>query len=443
MKHRERLIKGTALNFIAVGFNQGSTLIANIIVARILLKQSFGEYAMVLSTLLTAAALSQLATGYTAAKYIAEYRSSDPQRAGRIMGLCALVSALMAGAGALLLVGLAPWLANHMLKAPHLSSALMIGAGFLFFSSINGYQTGALSGLEAYAGLAKAGVASGIVAVAAISLGALAGGLNGALAGLSISSFVRCAIHNQWLRLENRRQGIIPIYKGSLSREKTIVLKFSLPAALAGFYTLPMIWLANSLLVRQPGGYGEMALFSAANNLRILVLFLPNVMNSVGLSVLNNEKAKGNVVHYHRVFRSNVLYIFFVSLGGVLFMGFCGRPILQFFGKDFVAGHFLLWILLVASLVEGLSIALYQYIQANAKIWQSFFMINIPREAFLVVGAYCLVQSYGGVGLAWAFLGSTVLGFFSHFSLVAILYRKESLNSADKNLESLKRGLGK
>jgi O-antigen/teichoic acid export membrane protein len=50
---QDRLIKGTALNLIAVAFNQGSTLIVNIIVARILMKQSFGEYAMVQSTLLT------------------------------------------------------------------------------------------------------------------------------------------------------------------------------------------------------------------------------------------------------------------------------------------------------------------------------------------------------------------------------------------------------
>jgi len=142
MRLRDRLIKGTALNLIAVGFNQGSTLIANIIVARILMKQGFGEYAMVQSTLLTVAVLSQLATGYTALKYIAEFRSSDPERAGRIMGLCALVSALMAGVGTLLLIAMAPWLAGAMLKAPHLAVALMIGSVFLFFSAINGYQTG-------------------------------------------------------------------------------------------------------------------------------------------------------------------------------------------------------------------------------------------------------------------------------------------------------------
>lgn len=425
MRIRDRLIKGTAMNLIAVAFNQGSTLIVNIIVARILMKQSFGEYAMVQSTLLTVATISQLATGYTASKYIAEYRSNDTERAGRILGLCALVSVLMAGLGAFLLIVMAPWLAGGMLKAPHLAFALIIGSGFLFFSSINGYQIGALSGLEAYGNLAKAGVASGIVAVAAISLGAWWGGLNGTLIGLSISALVRCAIHNRWLRFESRVQGIKPRYRGSLSQEKAIIHNFALPAAIAGCYMMPMVWLATSFLVRQPGGYGEMALYSAANNLRILVLFLPNVMNSVGLSVLNNEKAKGDIANYNRVFRSNVQHIFLVSLGGVLVMGIFGQPILRLFGKDFGAGHFLLWLLLVASLFESLSIALYQYVQSQAKMWPAFFSITVPREAFLVMAAYFLVKSYGGAGLAAAYLGSTILGLIFQFSLVAMLYRKD------------------
>lgn len=429
---RDRLIKGTTLNLIAVVFNQGSTLIANIIVARILLKQGFGEYAMVQTTLLTMTVLSQFATGYTAAKYIAEYRSSDPQRAGRIMGLCAIFSIVTAGVGSLLLVGIAPWLAEAILKAPHLKFALMIGSGFLLFSAINGYQTGALSGLEAFSSLAKAGIISGIMAVIVISLGAWWGGLNGTLVGLSLSAFVRCAIHNRWLRLESLAQGIKPRYRGSLSQEKAVVLKFALPAAIAGYYSMPMIWLANSLLVRQPGGYGEMALYSAANNLRILVLFLPNVMNSVGLSVLNYEKAKGDVNHYNRVFKTNVLYIFLISLGGALVIGIFGRTILQLFGKDFRAGYFLLWILLFASVLESLSIVLYQYVQSQAKIWLSFFSITVPRETLLVVTAYYLVRSYGGTGLAIAFLSSMILGLILHFSLVATLYGKEH-NALDRH----------
>ena len=90
--YRERLTKGTIFNFIAVGFNQGSNLIINICIARVLLKQTFGEYAMVYSTLVTASALSQLAMGYTASRYIAEFRSNNRKRAGEIMGMCVKVS---------------------------------------------------------------------------------------------------------------------------------------------------------------------------------------------------------------------------------------------------------------------------------------------------------------------------------------------------------------
>ena len=235
----------------------------------------------------------------------------------------------MAGVGTIVLVLIAPWLATSALKAPHLSVALMIGSGFVFFSAINGYQTGALSGLEAYGGLAKAGVVSGIMTVIAISLGAWTGGLNGTLVGLSISAFLRCLIHSWWLRLEGKAQGIVPQYRGSLSQEKAIIIRFALPAAIAGYYSMPMFWLANSFLVRQPGGYGEMALYSAANNLRLLVLFIPNVMNNVGLSVLNNEKAKGDV---HLPFISDLMYCIFFSFLWVVFSwwGFSGDRFFSF-----------------------------------------------------------------------------------------------------------------
>jgi O-antigen/teichoic acid export membrane protein len=188
---------------------------------------------------------------------------------------------------------------------------------------------------------------------------------------------------------------------------------------------MPMIWLATSFLVRQPGGYGEMALYSAANNLRIMVLFLPNVMNSVGLSVLNNEKAKGGIQHFNRIFKSNVVYVFLISLGGVLAVGVCGRWILQLFGKDFGDAHFLLWILLLCGFFESLSIVMYQYVQSKEKLWISFFSINIPREAFFVLTAYYLVQSHGGVGLAAAYLVSTIFGLAINVFLIVLLHNNE------------------
>jgi O-antigen/teichoic acid export membrane protein len=421
---RNRLIKGTALNLVAVGFNQGSTLMVNIIVARILLKQTFGEYAMVQSTLLTVSALSQLATGYTASKYIAEYRSSDPQRAGRIMGLCAIVSTAMAGVGAFLLIALSPWLASNMLKAPHLAVAFMIGSGFLFFSSINGYQTGALSGLEAYGGLAKAGVASGIVSVSAVSLGAWWGGLNGTLIGLGVSAIIRCGIHNIWLRHENRVQGITSQYIGSWSQEKGIILKFALPAAIAGYYSMPMIWLANSFLVRQPGGYGEMALYASSSSLRMLVLFMPQVINNVTLSVLNHVKGSGDEQRYKRVYRSNVFVVFLTTAAGGLIIGLFGDTILGIFGRDFSGGKTILQVLMVSTVFEGIAVSLYQHLLAQGKMWTSFFLINAPREAFFLALAFVLVPIHGAAGLSVAY---TLCWLLTLVIIGILVYRKETV----------------
>lgn len=422
MRLRDRLIKGTWFNFIAVAFNQGSTLIVNIIIARILMKQTFGEYAMVQSTLLTVATLSQLATGYTAAKYIAEYRSNNPERAGQIMGLCALISTMMAGVATFLLISIAPWLASAMLKEPHLSFALMIGSSFLFFSAINGYQTGSLSGLEAFGSLAKAGVLSGFAAVTAISLGAWWGGLNGTFVGLSISAFVRWAIHKRWLRLESRVHGIKPQYIGSLRREKAIIYKFALPAALAGYYSMPMIWLANAFLVRQPKGYEEMALYSSSSSVRMFVLFIPQVINNVSLSILNNIKGSGDTQRYRRAYRSNVVIIFFVTLTCSLVVGLFGDTILGIFGKEFRGGKMVLQVLMISTIFESVSIALYQHLQAQAKIWTSLFFINIPRESAFIILAFIFVRVKGAVGLSVAY---TLCWLLTLIVILILVYREQ------------------
>jgi O-antigen/teichoic acid export membrane protein len=415
---RERLIHGAFLNLIAVAFNQGSTLIGNIVVARILMKQTFGEYAMVQSTLLTIAAMAQLATGYTASKYLAEYRAVDSARAGRIMGLCAGVSFLMAALGTILLVAISPWLSSSMLKAPHLATPLMIGAGFLFFSTVNGYQTGALSGLEAFRSLAKAGSISGIGVVAAVSLGAWLGGLPGALTGLSVSALFRCAVHQRWLRLETRLQGIVLRYRG-MALEKAVIVKFALPASLAGYYALPMIWLGNSFLVRQAGGYGEMALYTAAMNIKSVVLFLPAIVNGVVSSILNQMKGTGDQ-RYSHLYRFNVILVFSATLVASIILGILADPVLGLFGRGFPAAKTVLWVVLTSGVFEATATALYQRIQNYGRMWLSLLFINLPLGPVFVILAFYLTPELGALGLGIANAVMTTLsllitGWLAHY----------------------------
>jgi hypothetical protein len=311
-----------------------------------------------------------------------------------------------------------------MLHAPDLGTPLRIGAGFVLFTAINGYQSGALIGLEAYGSLARAGVWSGLTMVATVAIGAWWGGLEGSLWGLSAGALLRCLIHARRVGIECLAQSIRPRYWSTFGDERAIVWSFALPAAIAGYLSLPIIWLANALLVRQPDGFREMALFTAANNLRLLLLFLPGVVNSVGLSVLNHEKSVGDAEHHMRVFRGNVVSIAWLCVIGAVILGACSRWFLLLFGAEFSAARVLVWYLLGAAVFEGMTIALYQLVQSNSRMWLSVFGISVPRELALVAAAYLLVPRFGGRGLAESYLVSTAVGLVCVSSLVWFLSRE-------------------
>ena len=113
-----RLIRAFSWSLIATVFTQGGTFVVNLLLANLWGLELFGRYAIVQSTLASLSALAPPTTGATAIKYTAELRTRDPARAGRILGLCSVVSTIMALAsgGGLLLA--AAGVATYVLRDP-------------------------------------------------------------------------------------------------------------------------------------------------------------------------------------------------------------------------------------------------------------------------------------------------------------------------------------
>jgi O-antigen/teichoic acid export membrane protein len=400
---RQRFVRGAAANFIAVAFNQGSTLVANILVARLLDKATYGEYAIVVNTLLTVGTMAQLSTGYTASKYLAEFRMADKARAGRILGACAKFSMISAAIGALAIVIFSKPIANDIFQAPHLALPLALGAGFLGASALNGYQSGALAGLEAFNRLALAGIVSGIGAILLIAGGSWLGGLNGALAGLTVAGVVRWFIHARLLHAELQRQQIIAIYCGSLTAERSVFLHFTLPAALAGYLTIPAIWLSNTILIRQPDGFNEMALFAASNAVRVVVLFAPLTANAVMVSIINNLFGEPSKSLFLSTYGFNLVITTGVTLGIAAMAALFAPYMLLAFGSEFATGLPITYLLLGAAVGEALSTALNHRIQARSQIWRMFFFVVLPREMIFMTSVLLLVPGFAGAGLGAAY----------------------------------------
>jgi O-antigen/teichoic acid export membrane protein len=412
-----RLRSGIAWNVVATGFTQGSTFLASIIVARLLGRDLFGEFAMVQTTLLAVTGIAQLATGITATKYVAEYRSTDKDRTGRILGLCSSVTAISGTVAALLLLAGSTVLARVSLNAPQLGPALMISAGAIPFAVMSGYQSGALVGLEGFRLLAGAATVHGLVNICLLSVFSWFWGINGAFAGIVITAALRWILFGRALRTGARAHGIEPQPHRSWS-EAGVILNFALPSALAGLTSLPALWLGNVLLANKQDGYSELALYNAATSLRMLALVLPQLLNTVGSSLLNNQRGLGKSDRFRRVFWANLAATAAIALTGALALAVLGGWLLGLFGPTFREGHGVLIVLLISLVPESLAIACHQAIQSQARMWLSLVAVSLPRDLAMVLGAYVFIPSHGAIGLAWAYTLAWTMAFLAIAGIV-------------------------
>jgi O-antigen/teichoic acid export membrane protein len=398
------MTRGVVWNSIGTAFNQGSTFLVNIILAHLLARQAFGRYAIIQTTMSVASQIAQLSSGYTATRYVAEMRDREPARAGRVIGLCAVVSLSTGVIAALWLLLGAHWLAA-LLRSPDLTTGFMIAGPLVLLSVISAFLNGALAGLESYPAFGRAGIVAGVTYVLFGAAGARLGGINGALVGFVLSGCIQTLV--LWiLVLSEAHRFRIAINSGEAWRERSILFRFSLPAALNGFVTLPAIWTANAILARQPNGFEQVALFTAANSFRIIMLFLPNVLNTVGLSVLNNHRGAGDETRFRKLFRMNALLIFGAVAGGALLVAAAGPWLLKIFGRSFDAAYPVLLTLMLAACAETLSIVAFQIIQTQERLWLSFFGVAVPYAVVLVATSGVLAPVSGAIGLAWAFVAS-------------------------------------
>lgn len=416
---RSRFQTGVVFNLIGAVFNQGSTLAFNIIAANLLGRRGFGEYAMVQTTVVSFALIAQFAVPYSTTKYVAEFRASDPVRAGRILGMMTVLSFLIAGIFSLAFLTASPWIASSVLKTPPLALTLAIASSVLMFTALNGFLMGALAGVEAYRRLAGALTWSGIGYLAICSALAWAGGLNGAVIGLALSALTQCVLLAIALRKECSLQGIDVRFYG-FAPERNAILKFNLPAGLIGLTSGPAFWLPSAFLIREPQGYSQMAIYSAAFSLTAIVLFLPNIANIVGMSIINQQKGTGNSPEYRLSFWINLAVTVVVIFCGVGIFALLGPELLRVFGRSYKDGYSVLLILLLSTVPQGLALAVGQIVHTQGKLWLFFLAVAIPRDALIIVLAYFLIPTYGARGLATAYVAGWTL---AALATVAIVFR--------------------
>lgn len=426
---RNRLIKGikwTALQSVVVAASNFATAV---LAARLLGMDTFGAYSIIRITGFTMATMAGVGLGVTATKYIAEMRGIDNVRLSRILGLCSVVASCTSLSFAVVIFAFAPQVAGEYLKAPQIAEQLRIAALYIFFVTLNGYQAGALAGFEAFSILAKINLIHGIVSLMLTFVLTLQWGLTGAASALGLAALFNWVLHQIAIRREVRRYGIRIRYSG-FWQEKDILARFTFPAALSSIIGAFTVWSCNAFLTRQPDGMTQMAIFSAANNFRSFILFVPGLVSHVASPILCNLIGEKKQSSYSRLFWINIAASAAASTAVAVVLVLAAPYVLELFGKGFKGGDSVAMVIVVMTVVEVMANAFYRSLFAHGKQWWQVQIIICWSLALWVV-TFTTVGEYGAVGLAYAYLVAHVVS-LSLYAFVTFKLQKMSVQTVTK-----------
>jgi O-antigen/teichoic acid export membrane protein len=395
---RSRFALGIVWSLAGAVVSRSFLLAASIVCARFLGNEGFGALGMIQSTAGMFGIFAGLGLGLTATKYVAEFRRQDPEKAGRILALSASAAFVFGCIITVVLILLAPFLATNVLATARLAGPLAVGSGLVLFGAINGAQTGALAGLEAFKTIARVNVLSGVASFLLIVLGVWRGGLNGAVWGSVAALAINWALNNRALRRECATANISYRFS-SCHRELSMLYRFSLPAFLASIVVGPAIWVCNALLVHQPEGYAKLGIYTAADKWRLLILFVPTSVFAMVLPVLSNLYGEGDGARFRRVFRANLRLNASLALLTALLIAAFAAPIMAIYGNSFRGGRLVLIVLAFSALPEALNAILGQPLIAAHQMWWRF-AFDVLLVAVLVTLAWALIPKWGALGLA-------------------------------------------
>ena len=399
-----RLARAASWNVLGGAASRVLSFAAYFLVARSLGSAVFGQLGMVLNTFLMLGVFASFGLGMTATRFISLHRPTAPDRAGRVAAMAPVGAGLLATLGALMVMIIAPWLAEVGLNNVALTPVLRLAAPLLILGALQDANQGVLAGLESFRALARVTALAGSSLAIGMVAGATLGGLQGCILGMILGMGTGYALTALAVRAEIERLGLSPHLSGWRS-EVPSLWRFALPAMLAGGVVLPVNWLAGSLLMHQPSGDEKMGLFHAANQLRVMIMYVPGLVATAGLPVLTHLWSHTTGGEYFRVIRLKVVIGFLTSVMLAIPAMLAAPWIMKGFGAEFAEGVPVLRVLACAAVITATLNMIGQALVSEGRMWTGL-LLNFIWATVLIGLCWLWIPGHGALGLAWANLAA-------------------------------------
>jgi len=348
--------------------------------------------------------LAGLGLGVTATRFVARYVSSDLEKCGQMLGAILLLGGGTILAGSLGLLLGAGVVADRWLNCPELEMSLRICSIWVFAFAAGELLMAALAGLESFRAVAAMSLLRGCL----IFGGTIAGlkwGLNGSLVGWSLGLVASTLLLFRSLWRECAARGIRIGFTKSREDIRAI-FSYAVPTLISGLSYAPFVWLTNTILVRNPHGFEQMALLTVAYQWRGLFTYLPVSLSRVALPLISSSESEGRDTTHHAFAVSNFLNQLIVWCCGITLLGAAGI-LLTLYGEDFLSGRWAFMLVIGGVMVGFVGNSLGSMIQASG-LFRMGIIGNLLSGVSLVGCTLLLGKQLGAVSVG---IGS-MLGYF-------------------------------
>ena len=420
----KRIVSSMSWTLLGTFIARGLSLIALIFVARLLGVEEFGKFSILQSTIIMIGTFSGMGIGMTATKFVAEYRHSDSERAGRVIALCEVINFITGLIFSLVVFFLSPYLANHVLGDQSLEILLQISSVYLFFITLDSAQNGTIAGLEAFKPRAITQIITSIFFVIAILYFTFKWGITGSIIALIIQGFLNCLFNFFIIKVWSEKKGLKITFKG-IQKEVKVLLKFAIPVFLSSLFIIPVEWGLNAILVNGENGYVETGYINATKQWFIIITIIPLALANITLPILSNLNGNKENHKYRNVVISNTFLMTFIGLFISLPIFIFSDFFISFYGNDFIEASFVLKLTCVYATLFCLNIIMGQIIWTNGMA-KTGMVLSAFRSLLLVI-AFLLFFDNTAIGLIWSQITSYVI-----LSIVQIVIAVKVLQKLNK-----------
>ena len=272
--------------------------------------------------------LGSAGIGVTVTRFISQYRDTRKDYVLSIYHLSNLFAWSSAIIIALILMLFATPIATNILQAPQLSTSVQIGSLLLLASILNASQQGALAGMEDFKAIAINTFGASIAEEVLMALGAWIWGVEGAIIGFGLGIVVLWLTNSWSVRKVFKKAGISSGLKELKLESRHIFILLLSSCNIISSYRNSSFFAIRALLVKGCG-YNELAIFEAADQWKVIILFIPGAISNIALPILSSTGKKQT---FKQALKANIILVGIISASIALIISIMSPFICLFTG---------------------------------------------------------------------------------------------------------------